>query len=206
MSATARGSLAERARWLPLVALLVLAGGAVAEAVQDSPPALPFVDRNACPVESGCNFHADWVAETPLTAYVTEGRPTQVAFRIATGEHFVALRADMYVTRPGIVVMAAPLDPTCEPPDCWEPGFRAGELVYVLSYRGEGRYLISHRGRLREVDAFWAAPSSRQARVRQAPEMFWWVLVRNQSERLGWLRLKNMADVGIAFDERIRFP
>jgi hypothetical protein len=202
----ARGSLARRARWLSLVALLVLAGGAVAEAAQDSPPASPFIDRNACPVESGCNFHADWVAETPLTAYAVEGRPTRVAFRIATGEHFAALRADMYVTRPGIVVMVAPLDPNCEPPDCWEPGFRAGELVYVLSYRGGGHYLISHRGRLREVDAFWAAQSSRQARVRQAPEMFWWVLVRNQSGRLGWLRLKNTADVGIAFDERIRFP
>jgi len=36
--------------------------------------------------------------------------------------------------------------------------------------------------------------------------MFWWVLVRNQSGRLGWLRLKNTANVGIAFDERIRFP
>ncbi len=202
----ARGSLARRARWLPLVALLVLAGGAGAEAAQDSPPASPFIDRNACPVESGCNFHADWVAETPLTAYAVEGHPTRVAFRIATGEHFAALRADMYVTRPGIVVMVAPLDPNCEPPDCWEPGFRAGELVYVLSYRGGGHYLISHRGRLREVDAFWAAQSSRQARVRQAPEMFWWVLVRNQSGRLGWLRLKNTADVGIAFDERIRFP
>ncbi|PYM35748.1 MAG: hypothetical protein DME17_11640 [Candidatus Rokuibacteriota bacterium] len=100
MSATARGSLAERARWLPLVALLVLAGGAVAEAVQDSPPALPFVDRNACPVESGCNFHADWVAETPLTAYATEGRPTRVEFRIATGEHFAALRSWLRLSTP----------------------------------------------------------------------------------------------------------
>jgi hypothetical protein len=206
MSVTARGSLAQPARRLSLLAVLVLVGGAVAEAAQDSPPATPFVDRDACPVESGCNFQADWVAETPLTAYAVEGRPTRVAFRIAAGEPFAALRADIYVTRPGIVVVLTPQDPNCEPPDCWEPGFRAGELVYVLSYRGDGRYLIFHRGRLREVDAFWARQSSRQARVRQAPEMFWWVLVRNQSGRLGWLRLRNTADVGIAFDERIRFP
>jgi hypothetical protein len=206
MSVTARGSLAQRPRWLPLLLALALARGTVTEAARDSPPASPFIDRNDCPLESGCNFHADWVAETPLTAYAVEGHPTRVAFRIATGERFAALRADMYVTRPGIVVMLAPLDPNCEPPDCWEPGFRTGERVYVLSYRGDGRYLISHRGRLREVDAFWARQPSSQARIRQAPEMFWWVLVRNQSGRLGWLRLKNTADVGIAFVERIRFP
>ena len=185
------------------IALLLVAAASVAHGAKSSPPALPFIDRDVCPLHYGCSFREDWVARRPLTAYAREGDPTRVAFGIAAGESFVALRADMYVTRAGIVVMVADLDATCEPPDCSEAGFRTGDVVYVLSYRGEGSYLISHRGRLRESEAFWNRDQPRDAIVREAPEMFWWVLVRNKAGREGWLRLKNTADLGIMFEEQI---
>jgi hypothetical protein len=191
-------------RLLPPILLLVLAGEAAPAA--DSPPPVPFIDRDLCPFESGCNFRDDWVAGSPLTAYATEGVATRVAFRIAPGEPFAALRADMYVTRPGIVVVTVSHEAGCEPPDCAEAGFRHGEVVYVLSYRGEGSYLISHRGRLRVVEAFWNDNPPRHAVLREAPVMFWWVLVRNRAGREGWLRLKNTAEVGIMFEEQIRLP
>lgn len=185
-------------RLFVLLAALLLFSSECASS--ESQPRVPHIERDVCPFE-GCQL-GEWVAESPLTAYATEGDTSSVAFRIEPGEKLVALRGNLHVTNLGRVLVRERVKLDNSP-----HVFEKGDTVYVLSFRGEAEYLIWHKGIMMTVEVFWEdtprVASAPRAILREAPEMIWWVLVRNAKGLLGWLRLRNTATLGFGFDEQI---
>jgi hypothetical protein len=84
-----------------------------------------------------------------MTAYKKEADTSPTAFRIRPGGKIVALRGNLHVTKPGRVLIREQV--TLENPP---RTFEEGERLCVLSYRGEGQYLVSYKGNLMEVEVF----------------------------------------------------
>jgi hypothetical protein len=156
------------------------------------------VARGICPFE-GCAYGA-WVARSRLTAYAAEGDTSKIAFAVAPGERFTALRGDVHIVKLGLIMVTAPVEGPAG------HALQKGDRVYVLSYRGEGMYDVWHDGKLMTLEAFWEplAPAARAAGVvRARPEMMWWVLIKTRAGRQGWLRLRNVAEHGFELKEDI---
>lgn len=185
-----------RAAWLIAGNVLVLAVGVSPAAAEPAPPRVPYVAKGVCPFE-GCQY-GTWIAKSRLKAYKSEGDTSMVAFAIAPDERFQAIRGNVHVVKRGEVRVRRPVEV--------DPGrvLRRGDRLYVLSYRGEGRYELWHRGALFTTEAFWPPFVSMErpaGEITAWPEMLWWVLVNAGPGRQGWLRLRNVSRSGFEFNE-----
>lgn len=176
--------------------VLVLAFAVSPGAGDLAAPRVPHVAQGVCPFE-GCQY-GTWIARSRLKAYKTEGDTSVVAFAIAPEERFQAIRGNVHVVKPGEVRVRRPVEV--------DPGrvLRRGDRLYVLSYRGAGRYELWHRGALFTAEAFWPPFVSMEraaGEITTWPEMLWWVLVKAAQGRQGWLRLRNVSRSGFEFNE-----
>ncbi len=161
---------------------------------QDDKPNVPYIQNNVCPFE--CCQYGKWIAKSRLKAYKTEGDSSTIAFTIKPGEQFTAIKGNVHVVKLGIVVITESFDI-----------FSKGDNVFVLSYKGEGFYDVWYKGKvLKDIEQFWPDELSKQtgkSRSKQLPEMIWWVLVKNEAGKQGWLMLKNISNNGFLLNERI---
>lgn len=70
-------------------------------------------------------------------------------------------------------------------------GFKKRDKVYLLLYRGEGAYDIWYKGKISNSDE-----SNVLIKIIQASKMTWWVKVKLNNGKQGWLKLKNVAKEG----------
>ncbi|HEY6952399.1 MAG TPA: hypothetical protein VI758_08315 [Bacteroidota bacterium] len=142
-----------------------------------------------------------------MNVYAEESDSSIIIFTIAPGDSFTALRGNIHMDRPGVVVVTKPVQ-----------RFNRGDSIYTLSYQGEGLYDAWYRGEWIGVDMFWSTdfdPDTEKF-VFADPRweevdgvlvtralMVWWVQIRHRSGREGWLRLVNTSNAGFSFDEEI---
>ena len=183
-------------RLLALLAAITLqASGGLAQG-----PPLPYEDRGACPFE--CCTYRDWTAEIPLTAYESHDprAPKTAVFTIAAGERVTAMTGLVRTIVAGEAVVTAPtsVDVLSHkfPMNRAETlTFEPGDRVYLLAPRGEGWMSGWYRGRvLDEFDAtmFGRTEDCEKRRrctgtIERAPEIDWWVRIRNARGRIGWV-------------------
>ena len=158
-------------------------------------PALPYVDRNACPFE-GCTYR-EWTARKPAVLYDTwEAKRRQVA-RISAGEKVTGITGVVVTFRPGTIRMDRDLP---------EAGLKRGDTVLVYTNLGEGFAKVWFKGRFYpEFDITFAAwPDHTGCGGANCPAAFidvgksaWWAQVKLKSGRTGWVEMDKAEFDGI---------
>jgi hypothetical protein len=67
---------------------------------------------------------------------------------------------------------------------------KANDIFYLLTYQGEGFYLIWYKGKKFEAEAY----DKDDMKVLNAPVAVWWVKIRNRRGQVGWTRLPENFD------------
>jgi hypothetical protein len=162
----AKGELQEY--WIP---------GQVAQR-QAIPPAV-YADEGACPFE--CCIYMDWSVNEETTLYDRKDRTGEV-IAVLKPSQVVKVRTGVVWTKPGKMVVLR------------DHGlFRKGEVVYLLTYKGEGFFKIWRDGEILSVDVSCPAEPPGSAagsrcwhEIEKDPESTWWVQIETSSGRVGW--------------------
>jgi hypothetical protein len=148
-------------------------------------PALPYVDRDACPFE-GCAYR-EWTAPKSAIVYDTwEEKRRQVA-RISVGEKVTGLTGVVITFRPGVIRMDRDLP---------EQHLKRGDTILTYTYKGEGFAAVWFKGIFySEFDiSFTKWPDGGgcggahcAATYTDLGKITWWAQVRLSSGRMGWV-------------------
>jgi hypothetical protein len=150
--------------------------------------------EGACPFE--CCTYREWTARNSFPVYASERDTTNVTFTIGEGESFSAMTGNVHVTQLGLVHVLEPFSPYSRNPD--GALFQAGDTLIVLDYLGEGGFMVWYRGELLAARGYWL-PEARITEANrdrvpgvliQEAETEWWVMVRTQNGRTGWIRMR----------------
>jgi hypothetical protein len=169
-------------------------------------PAMPFVDRGACPGE-GCVYR-DWKAKAEVVLYETwdNRAPVRKAFIVKPGETVTAMTGVVIVTVPGRARIRRPVLANNLLADQFpRQPFKnvtipAGTMVYLLTSHGEGYYTAWANGTLvgfeitnleqpRTPGAGYSGCVRTQTcdgEVLEYPRRTWWVQIRNAAGQIGW--------------------
>src|ERR1043165_8911274 len=184
---------------LLLVVTSLLSQTAAASA-QGARKALPFYyeDHSACPFE--CCAYRRWSVTADTIIYKDRVEGARAAFRVKKGEHVIGLTGVVVTLKPGkaIVKKATQLGLNGR-----QAQVKAGDVLYLLHYEGEGIYKFWFGGRIYEAempsapdlvnqspaDSVNQSPAEKQLRNIQLisePQTVWWVKVRNKRGQTGW--------------------
>lgn len=142
-------------------------------------PPRVYVDEGACPFE--CCVYRKWTVEETTTLFAEKDHASRV---IATLYPFQVVqgRTGVVYTRPARLEVL------------WDYGpFRKGEVVYVLTYQGEGFYKVWRNGAIVSSDVFFPTDPPCQGpsavcwgRLDGHPESTWWVQIETPTGQVGW--------------------
>ncbi len=180
-------------RTVVAIALLFPSAATAQAPSRNPPPPTPWIALDACPGE-GCSL-GTWSACTTVVARREKRRDAPVAFTLRRGERVTALRSDVHVNDPGIVVFRDTV--TYVPPFGGLSGdtvrFGRADTLYLLNYLGEGYLVWWFRGRADTGQIFWPstilinASAPRSAVLIRSADETQWALVRNAQGEEGWL-------------------
>jgi hypothetical protein len=170
-------------------------------------PALPFVDRGACPFE-GCVYR-DWKVKARVVTYATwdSRAPVREVFAIEPGETVTAMTGVALVTSAGRAQIRRRITaptllseqfPRQQPREL--VSVLPGTLVYLLTSHGEGFYTAWVNGVLVDFDitnleqpktpgagySGCVRTQTCDGEVLEYPRRTWWVQIRNAGGQIGW--------------------
>ena len=161
--------------------------------VNDSAPPLEagvYVARGICFGEGACFRH--WRAMDPVPLHAQPDPASPVVATVAPGAWVEPVEGQYrLLPRRGVGQRAAVAD------SAWPP-LAAGDVVYMLEPRGEGTYVLWHRGATTVPD--WTELSDEEPirwdPPREAPPgvvLGWWVRLRTETGDTGWVRRPQFA-------------
>jgi uncharacterized protein YgiM (DUF1202 family) len=158
---------------------VIMAGSSLAQG-----PKLPYTDIGACPFE--CCTYRDWTANkiTVLRTKMSEG--SQVAFRVKKGEKVRGMTGVVITTKAG--VLKALKNTTAGDND--NIRVKTGELLYLLTYTGEGFYDTWFKGKVFSYSFY----DNKSLKLVSEPKSVWWVKIRNRRGQTGWTKLPDNFD------------
>ena len=118
---------------LAIVTCAVLCVAAARPAAVTTPPAY-FVDRGACPGE--CCTYGQWRATKATSLYEAPRLGTRIVARVETGSEVAAETGEVH-TKPGKFIVRKE-----------SPPYRAGDVIWVYTYLGEGQYKVWRDGKM----------------------------------------------------------
>jgi hypothetical protein len=148
--------------------------------------AAPYIDKPACPGE-GCRYGLRWVATKSVALFETPNATARSVAVVDDGEAVVTVTGEVHTDPGRFVVNRA------------HGEFSPGDEVLVYTYLGEGRFRLSHNGKLTEADLnFGPGGGSNGTRCEKNParcwgtlqeelKFDWWVRVRTQRGQEGWV-------------------
>lgn len=168
-----------RCQNLLALSLVLLAAPAVAQTQRPV-----FVETGACPGE-GCTYGV-WQASKGLSLRYFPSDTAETVASIPEGNLVCALTGEVH-TIPGLFLVSRD-----------HGQFTLGDTLFVLTYRGEGWFLIQYGSeRFEENLEFSPWGGSSGSRCERGPECWgelqeplefrWWVRVDNLSGAVGWL-------------------
>ena len=131
----------------------------------ESAPPSPYIDKGACPFE--CCTYRDWTANEGM-ALVDQPNGKKIVARIRKGEVVQAITGEVH-SIPLRVVAKVPYP---------EADVKAGDVVYILHYLGEGYWKAWHKRRVVEIENF--------SDTGPVPHSTWWVKLKTKSGSVGW--------------------
>jgi len=163
-----------------------------AASAQKARKALPFYyeDYGACPFE--CCTYRRWTVNADTIIYQDRVEGARAAFRVKKGEHVMGLTGIVVTLKPGkaVVKKATQLGLNGR-----QVRVKAGDVLYLLHYEGEGIYKLWFSGRIYEaempsapdqVNQSPADKSLQSIQLVSEPQTVWWVKVRNERGQTGW--------------------
>ena len=175
-----------------LLSICYLLSVTTSASVQRGPKPLPFYyeDYGACPFE--CCTYRRWSVNEETIIYQSRAAGARAVFRVKKGEHVMGLTGVVITLKPGkAVVKKATVLGSNE----HQVRVKAGDVLYLLHYEGEGVYKFWFRGRIYEAempsapDLVYPSPDDKLLKYVQLisePQTVWWVKVRNERGQVGW--------------------
>src|SRR5882762_6095250 len=160
--------------------------------VNNRPPAMPYIVKNACEGE-GCAKSGTWAACSTLVVRSDKRSDAPLAFIIAPQEKFTAVTADVHVVVPGMVVFRDTISNGAdEVNEVDSIRFTPADTLYILNYEGEGYLTWWFRGQAAHGYQFWndehaSGPYSNDIVAIRSAQSVWWVRVRNAAGKEGWI-------------------
>lgn len=153
------------------------------EQISAQTPKLPYKDVGACPFE--CCTYRQWTANKATIVYKEMRDNSPIAFKVKSREKVTGITGVVITTKAGLVkALKNYTTPNAN------IRIKAGDIFYLLTYRGEGFYLIWYKGK-EFVDEIY---EQGEARVLSQPEAVWWVKIKNRRGQIGWTRLAENFD------------
>lgn len=174
------------------LALLILLAAAVPSFAQVKPPAV-FVDRRICPGE-GCDYRGRAKVVAPTKAYRLPSLSSGMAFTLPLGTMVTGIDSQVH-TRAGRYVVKRDYQK-----------YRKGDVLHVYTYLGEGVFRVWHPGRVFEEDlafSVWGGSSGTRCELdeegcwgmlEKPTDMKWWLKVRTNKGRVGWVLVEENLD------------
>ncbi len=166
-------------------------------AAQRNPPDV-FIDRGVCPGE-GCDYRGRAKVVAATKAYRSPNMRSVVAFKLPLGTMVTGIDSQVQ-TRAGLYVVKRA-----------HKKYRKGDVLYVYTYLGEGYFRVWYRGRMFEEDlafSFWGGSSGRRCEespkecwgvLEKTTDMKWWLKVRTNNGRVGWVLVEENLHWGDSF-------
>jgi hypothetical protein len=148
--------------------------------------------ENAFPFEGG--QLGVWHSKKELTAYVTEGNTSTVAFVLGVGEKFEALERNIHVDQVGIVKItdSVPISVRDKSPEgkaLEQRGLQKGDTIGLICPAGEGYSYILVNGKIADVYNIFDTNSPKAEYIRKEGNWTLWVKVKNKWGNTGWIPL-----------------
>ena len=110
-------------------------------------PPIPYQDNGACPFE--CCVYREWSAKKVTVLRADRRNDSPVIFTVRKGDRVTAITGVVITTRPGRLKALRRTRVCPSPADCKHGvTVEAGDVLYLLTYRGEGYYTVWYKGRL----------------------------------------------------------
>lgn len=159
-----------------------------------APSDMARILEDFCPFELGCDFGPTLVGgEVPV--YSERGdRSSQIGV-VGPDECVSTTRGDMVIDQPGLVVVKQSRRP-----------FEAGDSIWVMTYAGEGSYIVWSGGRQWNVLGEWPrrVGVSDLAETLRTPISTWWIELETTPP--SWIALRNAEASDVRFDHHVEFP
>jgi hypothetical protein len=131
---------------------------------EQAPPS-PYIDKGACPFE--CCTYREWTAKEAIDL-VDQPNGKRVVGQLHKGEKVQGVTGEVHSIP--LRVVALNDDPDAK--------VKAGDVIYVLHYLGEGAWQVWHKGELVVIENF--------SDKGPFPRATWWVQIKTASGVVGW--------------------
>lgn len=155
-------------------------------------PPLPYEDPGACPFE--CCTYREWVTNKLTAIHKNRSNNSPVVFTVAPREWVEGLTGVVVTTSPGQIRIVRPI--TIQ---YWERSntskkiqARPGDVVYFLTYQGEGSFKAWFKGKLlTSVNVTELMEQNQRGSAGGGsnlpkPKSTWWVKIKNRQGQTGW--------------------
>jgi len=139
-----------------------------------------FIDKGACPFE--CCTYRMWYTDKETGLYEKPEIGSKIVATAESGAKVEALTGEVHVTA-GIFSVENAF-----------ARYRPGDLIWVYTYMGEGRFKVWFEDRFYEEEFDFSpfgssAYKSRFGTFKKEPVSVWWILIQTQSGEVGWSNL-----------------
>lgn len=141
--------------------------------VSSAKPPIPYEDFGGCPFE-GCVYR-EWIATRDAKVFKDRNEGSPIVFTVKKGEKVTAIGGVVITVKPGRAKVLAEFD-------YGDIRIKAGDIICLLSYRGEGRYKVWFQGTL--MDEFQHGEIPRK--IIEEGQYVWWVNIKNRKGQTGW--------------------
>ena len=147
-----------------------------------SPPRY-YEDYGACPFE--CCTYRRWIVKSDTIFYKQRSTSSPVVFSAKKGDPVTGLTGVVITLKPGEVRIKKA---TTLGEGRRKVSVKAGDVLYVLRYEGEGIYKFWFHGRI-YADHMPSSPNDigdEHMQMLSEPQTVWWVKVKNRRGQIGW--------------------
>ncbi|KIQ81075.1 hypothetical protein [Aeromonas sp. L_1B5_3] len=151
---------------------------------------VPYYDWGSCPFE-GCTYQ-QWTTKQEVIARAKPSWTAKALFKVPRGKKVEGLTGVVIVEKAGTVKILKPVklgyNDKGEGPLL---NLKAGEQLYTLASIGEGAMRFWYKGKTYTLDYDYGRT---QIKYGATPKSQWWVKIRDQQGREGWVaEAKNFA-------------
>lgn len=152
---------------------------------QENIPPQKYIDKGACPFE--CCVYRDWTVERD-TALFNKPESSTLVGKVKKGEKVQAITGEVYTTPQRLEVVFN------------HEKYKVGDVLYVLTYLGEGHNRIWFNGKISEEDLWFLhnagvkydgcqKPSNEcWGRLSGKKDSAWWIEIQMKNGKKGWTK------------------
>lgn len=160
-----------------LIASLCVIFLSTAQGAEAIAPPTSYIDKGACPGK--CCKYGKWTATKEFTVYDKE-KPLLKLAVVKPGASFTGVYGE---------VRSLPFEVKLQADD---EKVKQGETVYLLTDQGEGFFKAWYKGQIVQVNEASTDKFSREKSKKR--ESVWWVQVRLEDGRVGWMKADGQFD------------